>query len=106
MDPGESAAECCSREVLEETGLVVSVGRLVGVYTSPHLIVEYADGNRIQPVAFSFEAEQIGGELTTSEEITEYGYFSLEEMKAMDLMEHHHQRIIDAEEGLPVTLVR
>lgn len=106
MDPGESAAECCAREVLEETGLVVSVGRLVGVYTSPHLIVEYADGNRIQPVAFSFEAEPIDGELTTSDETTEYGYFSLEEIKTMDLMEHHHQRIIDAEVGLAETLVK
>ena len=25
MDPGESASECCVREILEETGLVVSV---------------------------------------------------------------------------------
>ena len=106
MDPGESAAECCAREVLEETGLVVSVGRLIGVYTSPHLMVEYADGNRIQPVAFSFEAEPIGGELTISDETTEYGYFSLEEMKTMDVMEHHHQRIIDADERLLDTLVR
>ena len=105
MDPGESA-ECCAREALEETGLVVSVGRLVGVYTSPHLIVEYADGNRVQPVAFSFEATPIGGELTISDETTEYGYFSLEEMKSMDLMEHHHQRIIDADEGLGETLVK
>ena len=47
MDPGESASECCVREVLEETGLRVRVTRLIGVYTSPDLIVEYADGNQI-----------------------------------------------------------
>ena len=46
MDPGESVAECCAREVLEETKLVVRVGKLVGVYSSPHFIMEYADGNR------------------------------------------------------------
>ena len=45
------------RETLEETGLVVRVVRLVGIYTSPDVIIEYADGNRIQPVAFTFEAE-------------------------------------------------
>ena len=36
MDPGESAAECCAREVLEETGLIVRVGKLIGVYSTPH----------------------------------------------------------------------
>ena len=45
MDPGESAEECCAREILEETGLVIRVVRLIGVYSSPHHIIEYADGN-------------------------------------------------------------
>ncbi|HIM37825.1 MAG TPA: NUDIX domain-containing protein, partial [Dehalococcoidia bacterium] len=73
MDPGESAAEACAREVVEETGLIVRVGKLVGVYTTPNMVIVYADGNRIQPVAFSFEAEEIGGELGLSDETTEYG---------------------------------
>ena len=106
MDPGESAAEACAREVLEETGLIVRVGRLVGVYTTPNLVVEYADGNRIQPVAFSFEAEAIGGELTLSDETTDYGYYSLDEMKQMDMMEHHLERIIDAHAGQEAAFVR
>ena len=106
MDPGESAAEACAREVLEETGLVVRVGRLVGVYTSPHLIIEYPDGNRIQPVAFSFEALLVGGELGLSDETTEYGYFPVDEMKSMDVMEHHLERVHDALAGLDAALVR
>ena len=106
MDPGESAAEACAREVLEETGLIVRVGRLVGVYTTPNLVVEYADGNRIQPVAFSFEAEAIGGELTLSDETTDYGYYSLDEMKQMDMMEHHLERITDAHAGQEAAFVR
>jgi len=96
MDPGESAAETCVREVLEETGLDVRVTKLVGVYTSPDIMVEYADGNRIQPVAFSFEAEVIGGKLRLSDETTEYGYVAIEELEAFDLMEHHRQRIEDS----------
>ena len=59
MDPGESAAETCVREVLEETGLVVRVTRLVGIYTTPDILIEYRDGNKIQPVTFSFEAETV-----------------------------------------------
>ena len=106
MDPGESIAETCAREVLEETGLIVRVGRLVGIYTTPNMVVVYQDGNRIQPVAFSFEAEVIGGELSLSDETTEYGYYSLDEMKQMDLMEHHLERIIDALTSQEAAIVR
>ena len=106
MEPGESAAEACAREVLEETGLEVRVGRLIGVYTTPHRIIEYADGNRIQPVALSFDAQPIGGELGLSDETTEVGYFSLPEIETMDLMEHHYERILDAIAGLDAAFVR
>ena len=99
MDSGESAEETCVREALEETGLNVQVTKLVGVYTSPHIMVEYPDGNRIQPVSFSFEADVIGGELSLSDETTEYGYFSVDELGALDLLEHHKQRIEDAMQG-------
>jgi 8-oxo-dGTP pyrophosphatase MutT (NUDIX family) len=96
MDPGESAEEACVREVLEETGLMVKVTRLVGVYTSPHILVEYPDGNKIQPVGFSFEAEVIGGELGLSDETTAYEYIAIGELDTIDVMEHHRQRIDDA----------
>jgi 8-oxo-dGTP pyrophosphatase MutT (NUDIX family) len=96
MDPGESTTECCAREVVEETGLVVRVGRLVGVYSSPHWIIEYADGNRRQGLTLSFRAEPIGGELCISDETTEVGYFSPEQMNSMDVMDPIYQRVADA----------
>lgn len=101
MDPGESAAEACAREVLEETGLEVRVTKLVGVYTTPDLLIEYPDGNKIQPVAFSFEVEITGGKLTLSDETTEFGWYTLAEMEAMDIMENHVQRIRDAVKNRP-----
>lgn len=96
MESGESAAEACAREVLEETGLRVRVTRLIGIYTSPDFVIEYADGNRFQIVAMSFEAEIVGGELVVSEETTEHGYFTPDQIRSMDLVEHHVQRIDDA----------
>ena len=42
-----STEEACIREVLEETGLEARVTKLVGVFTSPDIAIEYADGNLI-----------------------------------------------------------
>ena len=96
MDPGESVTEACAREVWEGTGLQVRVGKLIGVYSDPHQLVEYADSNRFQIVALNFKAEPIGGSLRITEETTDAVYFSLAEIDAIDLMEHHRERIVDA----------
>ena len=96
MDPGESAEEACVREVWEETGLHVAVTRLIGIYTSPHRITLYADGNRFQFVSFCFEAQVTGGKLGLSDETVEAGYFTAQEIAALHLMENHVERVADA----------
>ena len=106
MDPGESAAEACVREVLEETGLEVRVTKLVGIYTSPDLLIEFPDGNKIQPVAFSFEAEITGGELGLSGETIDFGWYTVAEMEAMDTVENHVERIHDAVKNRPEAVFR
>ena len=106
IDPGESISECCAREVLEETGLAIRVGRLVGVYSSPHHIIEYADGNRRQGLSLIFESEPIGGELRITDETTAFGYFSPEQMKSMDIMETTDEWVADAFEGNDAAFVR
>ena len=95
-DPGEDVAETCLREIREETGLEARIVRLVGVYSSPHRIIEYQDGNRFQIIGLSFEVEVIGGALTLNEEVSEFGYFTPAEIERLDLMEHHRERIADA----------
>lgn len=106
MDAGESVEEACVREVLEETGLQVRVTRFVGVYSTPHRITEYADGNRRQLVAFSFEAEVVSGQLSLSDETTAIDYFPFDKLDTLDLMEHHRERIADALLNQESTLVR
>jgi 8-oxo-dGTP pyrophosphatase MutT (NUDIX family) len=96
LDPGESASENCVREVLEETGLEVGIKRLIGIYSSPHYMVQYPDGRKVQIVAFCFECEITGGELGLSNETTAFGYFSKEESEELELILTHRQRIKDA----------
>ena len=96
MEAGENASECCAREVKEETGLIVRVGRLIGVYSSPHFIAEYSDGNRVQAVDLLFEASPIGGDMRITEETTDIRYFSLQTMESVDVMEPSYERILDA----------
>lgn len=96
LDAGESAEECCIREVFEEIGVQVEVVRLIGVYTSPHQIIVYADGNRYQVISFSFEAEITSGAPTISDEVSEIDYFTPAEIAALPLMANHRIRIADA----------
>ena len=106
MEPGESASEACIREVEEETGLQVTIKRLIGVYTTPHELIVYQDGNKIQLVVLCFEAETVGGELRLSCETTAYGYFSYQEIQGLDMLLNHARRIKDAYSQKMTTFIR
>ena len=106
MDLGERASEACIKETIEKTDLGVRVTRLVGIYTSPDLIIEYPRCNRWQPVTMTFEAEVVGGELRLSDETTDYGYFLVDRLDEVDLMEHHLERILDAVKTLPDAIIK
>ena len=61
VEIGESVAQAAAREVLEETGVRVEVGRLVGVYSDPsRQVIEYPDGRRVHAVNLCFEARPLG----------------------------------------------
>ena len=106
MESGESAAEACEREVFEETGLNVRVKRLVGVYSHPDQLVVYPDGNKAHIVALHFEAEIIGGELGLSNETTDFGYYTLEELEGLEFLGRHKERILDTLEKHPEALIK
>ena len=95
LDAGESVTEGCVREVWEETGLEVEVTHLVGIYSNPHMLVTYADGNSFQFVSLCFGAKVVGGALGLSHETLAYGYYTQDEIAQMDLMLNHVQRIAD-----------
>lgn len=66
VDRGEPPADALRREVEEETGLRVEVGRLVGVYAEP--------GHPV--VLLVYEARPRGGTLQPGSDALEVGFFS------------------------------
>ena len=106
MDPGESAAEACEREVLEETGLGVVVKRLVGVYSHPDQLTVYSETDKFQIVAIHFEAEITGGTLGLSDETSDFGYFTMEEIDGLEMLGRHKERILDTLAGQPEAFIK
>lgn len=106
MDPGESLEECCRREVWEETGLIVRVVRLIGIYSTPHRVTYYADGHRWQTVSVTFLTAMTGGTLGLSDETTEVGFFSLEEIAQLDLIDPHRKPVQDFLVGQEAAFIR
>jgi 8-oxo-dGTP pyrophosphatase MutT (NUDIX family) len=106
MEPGESMTEACVREVWEETGLHVEIARLVSVYTHPHRILEYADGNRLQLVVLHFEAAPVSGALTISNETTAIDYFAPSKIAMLEMSPLDRIRTLDALEQRAATIIR
>ena len=106
MEPGESMTEACAREVLEETGLHTQVVRLIGVYTNPHLLLTYPDGNAWQMVVLHFEAEPINGMLGTSDETMASAYFARAEIDQLEMSRLDRLRVLDAFDSGTMTIVR
>ncbi len=106
MEPGESAAEACVREVMEETGLQGTAQKLIGIYTTPHRITAYGEINKYQFVSILFEVFVEGGKLGLSDETTDYGYFSEREAADLDVMKNHIERIKDIFTQQPEAFLR
>ena len=107
VEPGESIVAAAAREVHEETGVEVAVGRLVGVYSDPSMqVIEYPDGRRVQAVNLCFEADPLRVSLaTTPDEVLATGYFAPDALPD-PLVPIHRVRIEDAVAGGTATRVR
>lgn len=106
MESGESVTEACAREVWEETGLQVRVRRLVGVYSHPDQLTVYQDGNMFHIVALHFEADIVDGTPALSNETTDFGFFSLEEIDRLEMFDRHKERILDTLEKHTEALIK
>ena len=106
LEIGESVTAGVIREVREETGLTVSVRRLIGVYSEPTLqVVRYPDGNVWHYVNVCFECVVRGGELTTCDETLALRWVPLTRLP-VTLLSNHRIRIRDARTGRAAAFIR
>lgn len=60
MNLGESIADAAVRGVAEQTGLKIEITGLVGVYTDPHHVTRYDNGEVHQELSVCFHARRLG----------------------------------------------
>ena len=91
-DMGETPKMCAERECKEESGYLVKVTELLGVYSSNRYQYINYPWKENQFCHLLFRAELIGGEAKLSSESTEIGWFS--EGNIPPLSDGHEPRII------------
>jgi len=107
VEPGESVVAATQREVREETGFEIALGRLVGVYSDPHTqVIEYDGSARVHAVNLCFDAVAgASGEPTTPDEVLEVGFFGTDTLP-QPFVPIHEIRVVDAMSGEASARVR
>ena len=94
VDPHEEPADAVRREVYEESGVVVRVDRVSGIYTSATMT--YPNGDVAQYVTVAFRCTAIGGEARVNDdESLDVGWFPLDRIPP-DVHPAYVKRIYDA----------
>ncbi len=74
---GETTEECGARETLEETGVTIKIGRLLGVYSDPKR------DPRWHTVTVLYAARPLRGEAKGSDDAAEARWFSRRELRGL-----------------------
>jgi 8-oxo-dGTP pyrophosphatase MutT (NUDIX family) len=85
VELGEDVATTGVREVAEETGILVEITGLVGVYSDPRHVIAYDDGEVRQQFAISLRARPRDGELRASNESTEVAWVKADDLDTLDV---------------------
>lgn len=96
VESHESAPEGLVREVREETGLEVAIGRLIGLYAKPQK----------HEMVLTFEARVTGGTLQPSDEADLHEWVTPDLLTERQVLPKHLERIQDALRAEPAVIVK
>ena len=107
VEIGETVTDAVVREVREETGYQVAIGRLIGVYSDPRFqIVRYPDGRVWPDVNLCFDGRVTGGTAEPAPgESLAVEWFRPAALPS-DLVVLHRRRITDALVGAVAPFIR
>jgi 8-oxo-dGTP diphosphatase len=80
---GETTEECGARETLEETGVTVEIGKLLGVYSDPKR------DPRWHTVTVLYAARPLRGDAKGSDDAAEARWFAKREIRRLELAFDH-----------------
>lgn len=85
MELGETPSECAIRETREETGVLVEVTGLLGVFSDPGHIIAYGDGEIRQEYEVMLLARPVTGTPSVNEEASDVRWVTPTELGGMDI---------------------
>lgn len=85
MELGETPSECAIRETREETGVLVEVTGILGIFSDPGHIVQYGDGEIRQEYEVILLARPVSGEPSANEEASEVEWVAPGDLRSFDI---------------------
>lgn len=92
LEVGETLRKAAVREALEETGLVVQPGELLGVFE--RVIPDEQGKMRYHYVLIDFLCRRVDGQLTAGDDAEEVRWFRREELAALELAQETEDVIL------------
>ncbi|WP_153004372.1 NUDIX hydrolase, partial [Microbacterium testaceum] len=83
VEPGEEPDQALHREVGEETGALVRIRGIVGVYGGESMMVTYPNGDKVGYVTTAYDCELRSDAVADQDELIEVGWFSRDEIKTL-----------------------
>jgi 8-oxo-dGTP pyrophosphatase MutT (NUDIX family) len=86
VDPSEQPADAAVRECFEETGLLVKLDALIGVFGGPEFLIHYPNGDVTYYTTAAFRGSIVGGSHKPVDgEFSDLRYFSRSECDSLDM---------------------